>query len=127
MATFLARKLFSRTVSVTGGTAISLAAIMRSAPAVTGTPKWGTNTDGTVSLDSFEGNACDVTPLSSIVYWGFDAQVSDTDTASSYKGVAAGANVPFDLAAWCRGIVDAENVFIYSAATQNLAIVFAGF
>ncbi len=127
MATILARKLFNRTVSITGGAAVSLATLMRNASAVTGTPAWGTNTDGSVSMDSFEGNACDVTPLSSIVYWGYDARVSDTDTASSYKGVAAGANVPFDLAAWCRGIVDAENVFIYSAGTQNLSIVFAGF
>jgi len=127
MATILQRRLFSRTVEITGGTAISLAALMRSAPAVTGTPQWGENTDGSVSMDTFEGNACDVTPLSSIVYWGFDAQVSDADTASTYQGVAAGANVPFDLAAWCRGIVDAENVFIYSAGTQDVAIVFLGF
>lgn len=106
---------------------MSLATLMRNAPAVTGTPQWGKNADGSISMDSFEGNACDVTPLSSIVYFGYDAQVADADTASTYKGVPAGANVPFDLAAWCRGIVDAENIFIYSAATQNMQIVFAGF
>lgn len=127
MATILARKLFSRTVSITGGTAITLGALMRSAPAVVGTPQWGKNADGSISMDSFEGNACDVTPLSSIVYFGMDAQVADADTASTYKGRAAGANVAFDVAAWCRGIVDAENVFIYSAATQDMGILFAGF
>ncbi len=127
MATILARKLFSRTVSHAGGVSVSLASLMRGASAVSGTPQWGENTDGSVSMDTFEGNACDVTPLSSIVYWGYDAQVSDTDGASTYKGVAAGANVPFDLAAWCRGIVDAENVFVYSAAGQDLAVVFIGF
>ncbi len=100
---------------------------MRSASSVVNTPPWGQNADGSVSMDSFEANACDVTPLSSIVYWGYDARVSDTDGASSYKGVAAGANVPFDLAAWCRGIVDAENVFVYSAGSQSMAIVFVGF
>lgn len=127
MATILARKLFSRTVSITGGAAVSLATLMRNAPAVTGTPAWGTNTDGSISMDSFEGNACDVTPLSSIVYWGYDARVSDTDGAATYKGVAAAANTPFDLAAWCRGIVDAENVFVYSAGSQSMAVVFSGF
>jgi hypothetical protein len=127
MATILARKLFSRTVSITGGTAVSLAALMRAAPAVTGTPAWGTNSDGSISMDSFSGNACDITPLSSIVYFGYDARVADADAATTYKGRAAAANTPFDLAAWCRGIVDADNVFIYSAATQDIGIVFAGF
>lgn len=127
MATVLQRRLFSRTVSITGGTAVSLAALMRAAPAVTGTPAWGTNADGSVSMDSFEGNAAQVTPLSSAVYFGYDARVADADAATTYKGVLAGANTPFNLASWCRGIVDAENVFIYSAATQDLQIVFEGF
>jgi len=78
-------------------------------------------------MDTFEANACDITPLGSIVYFGYDAQVADADTATTYTGVPAGANVPFDLAAWCRGIVDAENIWIYSAGTQDIQIVFAGF
>jgi hypothetical protein len=127
MATILARKLFSRTVSITGGAAVTLATLMRNAPAVTNSPAWGTNADGSISMDSFSGNACDVTPLESIVYFGYDAQVADADTASTYQGRAAGANVPFDVVAWCRGIVDADNIWIYSAATQDVGIVFAGF
>jgi hypothetical protein len=128
MATILARRLFSRTVSITGGAAVSLATLMRNAPAVTGTPAWGTNTDGSVSMDSFEGNECTVTPSTGIVYFGYDARVADADTASTYKGASTtiGAT-PFDVAAWCRGIVDAENIFLYSPSTQNLSIVFSGF
>ena len=127
MATFLARKLFSRTCSITGGAAISLASLMRAAPAVTGTTAWGKNTDGTVSLDSFEANAATVTPLAGDLYMGYDAQVADADAAATYKGAYAAVNTPFDLAAWCRGIVDAENVYLYSPSTQSLNIVFQGF
>lgn len=127
MATILARKLFSRTVSITGGTAVSLASLMRGASSVVGTPAWGTNADGSISMDSFEGNAGTVTPETETVWFGFDAQVADTDTASSYTGVPASANTIFSLATFCRGIVDAENVWLYSNGTQDLQIVFEGF
>jgi hypothetical protein len=128
MGTILQRRLFSRTVSITGGAAISLAAHMRAAPAVTGTTAWGLNADGSISMDSFEGNSCMVTPASGIVYFGYDARVADADTASSYKGASATiVGEPFELASWCRGIVDAENIFFYSPSTQNLGIIFNGF
>ncbi len=127
MATILARKFFARTCSITGGAAISLAALMRAASAVTGTPAWGTNTDGSVSMDSFEGNECTVTPSTGIVYFGYDARVTDADTASSYKGASVTIPNTFDVASWCRGIVDAENIFLYSPSTQDLSIVFKGF
>ncbi len=128
MATILARKLFSRTVSITGGAAISLAALMRAAAAVTGTSAWGLNADGSVSMDSFEGNSCTIIPASGIFYFGFDAHVADADTATTYKGASATiVGEPFELASWCRGIVDAESIFLYSPSTQNLSIVFNGF
>lgn len=127
MATILARKLFSRTIEITGGTAISLGALMRSAPAVTGTPQWGENADGSISMDSFEGNAGFVMPETETIWFGFDAQVADADTASTYTGVPAQANSPFNLAVYCRGIVDADAVFLYSDGDQNVQIVFEGF
>jgi len=127
MATILSRKLFSRTVSLTGGTAISLANLMRSAPAVTGTPQWGENTDGSISMDSFSANAASVMPETETIWFGFDAQVANADTASTYTGVPASANTPFNLAVFCRGIVDADNIWMYSSGTQSLQIVFEGF
>lgn len=106
---------------------MTLATLMRSAPSVIGSPAWGTNADGSISMDSFSGNACDVTALTGTVYYGYDAEVADTDSASTYKGVPASANTPFDVVAWCRGIVDADAIWIYSATTQDMQIVFAGF
>lgn len=128
MATILERRLFARTVSITGAAAISLAALMRAAAAVTGSPVWGKNTDGSVSMDSFEGNMCTITPAAGAVYFGYDAKVADADTASTYKGMAITiVGEPFEIAAYCRGIVDAENIFLYSPSTQDLTILFAGF
>ncbi len=127
MATILERRFFARTVSITGGAAISLAALMRAASAVTGSPAWGTNTDGSVSMDSFEGNECTVTPSTGIVYFGYDAHVADADAATTYKGASVTIPYTFDVASWCRGIVDAESIFLYSPSTQNLSIVFNGF
>lgn len=124
----IARKLFSRTVSITGGAAISLGNLMRSASAVTGSSAWGLESNGiTPSMDSFQGNAGTVIPLTAIVYFGYDSHVADTDAATTYKGVPAAANVPFSLASFCRGIVDADAIWIYSASTQDMNIVFEGF
>jgi hypothetical protein len=128
MSTTLARKFFARTVSITGGAAVSLGDIMRAAPAVTGSPAWGTNTDGTPSADTFEGNMCTITPAAGVVYFGYSAQVADADTASTYKGASITiVGEPFEVAAYCRGIIDAEHIFLYSPSTQDLTIIFVGF
>ena len=127
MATILARKLFSRRVEITGGAAISLGALMRAAPAVTGTSQWGKNADGSPSMDSFEGNGGSIIPVADTVYFGFDDNVADADAAGTYTGVPATAGQPFTLSSFCRGIVDADAIYLYSPNTQDLDIVFEGF
>ncbi len=127
MATILERKLFFRSVSITGGAAISLATLMRTTLAVTNTPLWGKNTDGTVSMDSFEANMCNIMPLSGIMYFGYDANVSDANTATTYKGSQRVVNTTFTIAAYCRGVIDAENVWLYSTSTQDINVEFVGF
>ena len=51
---------------------------------------------------------------------------ADADAAGTYKGVPAAATVPFALQDYCHGIVDLYAVFIYSASTQDLDIIFQG-
>jgi len=122
----LARKFFSRRVLITGGTAISYANLMRNAPAVTGTSAWGTNSDGSPSMDSFTGDGATLIPVSSTVYVGYDAQVKDADGAANYMGVPATAGTPFNLQDFIRGPIDTDNVFLYCAADQLIDLIFLG-
>jgi hypothetical protein len=126
MASCLARKFFSRTVSVTGGTAITYADIMRSAAAVTGSPAWGTNADGSISMDSFVGGSCVLIPVTSTAYVGHDAAVAATNTASTYVGAPAVAGDPFSVPDFIRGPVDTNAVWIFTASSQDFIIVFQG-
>ena len=126
MATILARKFFSRRGSITGGAAISYLNLMRSFPAVTGTPAWGTNTDGSPSMDSTWGDGATIIPVTSTLYVGYDAQVADADAAATYKGVPVVAGEPFALQDYFPGPVDIAQVWIYSASTQDVDLVFQG-
>jgi hypothetical protein len=126
MASCLARKFFSRTVSVTGGTAITYADIMRSAPAVTGSSAWGTNVGGSISMDSFVGGSCALVPVTSTAYVGHDASVAATTTASSYIGVPAVAGQTFNVPDYVRGPVDTNAIWIFTTSTQDFLIIFQG-
>ncbi len=127
MATIIARKFFSRRVSITGGTAISYANLMRSAPAVLGTPAWGTNADGSPSMDATAGGTVALIPVTSVINVGYDAQVDDADTASTYVGVPVAAGQVYNIPDFVRGPVDTNTVFLFSAATQDVDLVFQGY
>lgn len=126
MATILARKFFSRRVTLPGNTVMSFAALMRAAPAVAGTPAWGTNADGSPSQDSFWGDGATIIPVSQTIYNGYDARVSAVNSATSYQGVPVAAAVPFSLQDYCPGPVDTEHVFFYSVNTQSVDLIFQG-
>lgn len=126
MASALARKFFSRRGTITGGAAISYAALMRSFPAVTGTTAWGLSSDGNISADSFVGDGVSLIPVTAVVYVGYDAQVADADAAATYVGVPVVAGEPFSFTDYCRGVVDTNAVFIYSATTQLIDLIFIG-
>lgn len=126
MASTSARKFFSRRVSLTGGTAISYAALMRSASAVTGTPVWGLSSDGNPSMDSFIGDGATVIPATATLYIGYDAQVANADAAATYTGVPVSAATPFNLQDFTRGPVDTNAVFLFSVGTQNVDLIFQG-
>lgn len=127
MATILSRKFFSRRVEITGGAAISYASLMRSAPAVTGTPQWGENADGSPSMDSFAGGTVALIPVTAVINVGFDAQVDDADTASSYTGVPVAAAQVFNVPDFVRGPVDSNHIWLFSATTQLVDLIFQGY
>ena len=127
MATILSRKFFSRRVEITGGTAISYADLMRSAPAVTGTPQWGENADGSPSMDSFAGGTVALIPVTAEIYVGYDAQVADADAATTYTGVPSAAAQVYNVPDFVRGPVDTETVWLFSASTQDVDLIFQGY
>lgn len=126
MATILARKFFSRRVSLPSNTPMSFASLMRSAPATTNTPQWGENADGSPSLDSFWGDGATIIPASQTIYVGFNSDVSSVTTATTYEGVPSAVGVPFNLQDYCPGPVDTEQVWIYSVNAQSVDLIFQG-
>lgn len=126
MATISARKFFSRTVAHPGG-AVSLAALKRIAG-------WGFTPDSNnvptsqVSMDSFTENSGSVIPASD-AYFGDSEFVRDAAAAGPpvlYQGVLASGGQPFSLEEFCRGVIGDDNVYIYSAAGQDMQIITLG-
>lgn len=126
MPTIIKRNFFCRRISITGAVSISLADLMRSGAAVTGTPAWGTNSDGSKSADSMIADGASVIPATEDLFFGYDAQVANADAATTYKGVPTGAGQPFTINDFVEGPVDASNIFLYSAGTQDVDIIFTG-
>lgn len=126
MPTIIARKFFSRRVSIVGAVAISYADLMRSAPAVTGTPVWGTNANGSKSGDAFIADYASAVPATETLFVGYDARVADADAAASYKGANINAGDPFNSSHYFRGPVDTSDIWFYSANTQDVDLIFQG-
>lgn len=104
MPTFTKKNFFSDSVAHPGG-AVSIAALLR----IGG---WGAA--GTV--DSFMGDNCQFIPTT-------DAYVGNDSTTDATNVLAAGGD-PFNVTDYCRGIASADDVFIYSAAGQNIQLIF---
>lgn len=128
MVALTVRKLFSEVCAAAALTPVSMATLMRNAG-------WGlvpdANNDPTTtpSLDSFMGDAGSITPLAGTIYIGHDQYVRNVAGAGpprTYAGVPVTVGVKFLLEAFCRGIVDPEQVWIYSVGGENVAIVLEG-
>lgn len=104
MPTFTKKNIFSDTVAHPGG-AVSIAALLR----IGG---WGAA--GTV--DSFTGDNVQIIPTT-------DAYVGNDSTTDATNVLAAGGD-PFNVTDYCRGVVAADDIFIYSAGPQNIQIFF---
>lgn len=122
----LSRKFFSRRVTLVGNAAITFYDLMASAPATTNTPAWGTNADGTPSLDAAWGDGASVIPASQTMYFGFSQDVAAVNSASQYIGVPCAPGVPFNLQDYIRGPVDTKNLFLFSTNSQEVDLVFQG-
>jgi hypothetical protein len=127
MPSILARRFFARRVSITGGAAISIASLLRTTAAVTGTPLWGQNSDGSPSGDAFIGDAVAFIPGSATVFVGYDANVANADAATTYQGFNAANGVLFNSQEFFRGPIDLDNIFLFSVGNQSLDMIFLGF
>lgn len=129
--TIHSRKFFSETIpsgSASGSAGVSIGSIMRTAG-------YGFELDSdndittAPSMDSFNGTGLVVIPTS-LLYFGQDQYVRDaaaTGPPRLYKGVPAAAAEPFNVAEFCRGVVDLDEIYVYSpAGDQDLQIVFKG-
>jgi hypothetical protein len=108
MPTIFKRNFFSDTVAHPGG-AVTLAALLR----IGG---WGLNPDGSKSADSFTGDNVQFIPTG-------DAYVGWEDTTDA-TDVLAAAGQPFNVTAWCRGVVATDDVYVYSLAGQDIQLIF---
>lgn len=115
MPTIFKRNFFSETVEHPGG-AVTLAALMRLGG-------WGLNPDGSKSADSFTGDNAQFIPTTDM-YVGWDENVRDAAADPLYAGILASGATPFNVTAWCRGVVATDDIWIYSAAAQAVQIVF---
>ncbi len=122
------RKFFSETVSITGGTAISLADVLKAAG-------WGfiVGTDNAItttpSLDSFMADQWFVVPVTETLYVGHDSYVRATAGAGpprTYQGTPVDAGSSDNVVQPIRGINDAHAIWLFSTNTQDVSITFAG-
>lgn len=126
MANILARKFFSRRVTIPSNQAITYLNLMKLAPATTNTPVWGSNADGSPSMDSTWGDGATIIALSQVMYFGFSQDVSDTNSAATYIGVTINPNVPFNLNDYWTGPVDISQTWLFSRNAQDCDVVFQG-
>lgn len=126
MGSTLARKLFSRRVTIPANQAISFYGLMQLAPATTGNPVWGQNADGSPSMDSSFGDGATIIPASFNLYVGNSSGVSSANSASTYIGVPVTAAQAFVLNDYWPGPVDTEQIWLFSTAPQEVDLVFQG-
>lgn len=103
------KTFYSRTVSLTGGAAVSLASLM--------------NANGFAELDNPCGYLVVLKPASATLYIGDDANVRDAAGVGVYQGYPVGSGVEREI---YDESVDPNKIFLYSVGTQNVAIIFNG-
>lgn len=121
-----ARKFFAATTSLVGAAPIRLSDVMKEAG-------WGfdpaaDNAIGTVpNMDSFMGEQLIITPLAATMYYGYDEFLDDAagGTPREYVGAPVAINIPLNLIS-NSGRIDTTAIFLFSAATQDISIIFLG-
>lgn len=103
------KTFYARTVSLTGGAAVSLASVM--------------NANGFAQLDNPCGYLIVLKPASATLYIGDDENVRDATAGDNYQGYPVASGVEREI---YDESVDPNKVFLYSVGTQNLSIMFNG-
>lgn len=113
------RKLFIGRITVPNNSATSLNTLMASSPL-----HWGTESDLTTpSLDSIIGSECFITP-DSAVWIGSDANVKNATVGSNYQGVAVAAGVKYSLQDFGPGLIDPNQIYLYSVNGSGAELTF---
>lgn len=115
------RKIFLGRITVPGDSATSLNALMGSSAL-----KWGFEIDGTTpSLDSIIGSNAGIIPDSPI-WIGSDANVKNASIGSFYQGVRVAAGQNFSLQDFGSdfGIIDPNQIYIYSVSGTGCDLAF---
>lgn len=119
----ISRKTFAANVTLPANEATSLYTLMRDSAL-----HWGFETTALTqpSMDSITGERAQITPAAN-VYIGSDANVRNTAGVGTYQGALAASGEPFTLQDFARyGIVDPNQVFLYSQPGTTLDLVFQG-
>jgi hypothetical protein len=106
------KNFFARTVSLTGGAAVTLASLMLA--------------NGWSSTDSWEGTQAVLRPASATLYIGDDEDVRDAAGVGVYQGYSVASGVAQELSQMRdgAGLIDPNKIYVYSVGTQNIAILF---
>ena len=103
------KRFYSRTVSLTGGAAVTLASVMLA--------------NGWTSTDEFDGAQLTIKPASATLYIGDDANVRDASGVGVYQGFPVASGVVQEV--FNEGSsIDPNAIYLYSVGTQNIAILF---
>jgi hypothetical protein len=105
------KTFFSRTVSITGATAVLLSTLMEA--------------NGWAKTDSHEGEECKLQPLSATLYIGDDENVRDAAGVGTYRGFPVASGVIFPLSDFKAGLIDPNQTWLYSTA-QDIGVIFQG-
>lgn len=90
----------------------------------TGSLHWGLESDLTSpSMDSILGSECMITPDSPI-WIGSDANVKNATVGSNYQGIAVAAGVKYSLQDFGPGLIDPNQIYLYSLSGGGADLTF---
>jgi hypothetical protein len=109
--TMTRKTLFARTVSLTGGAAVTLASVMLA--------------NGWTSTDSWEGTQGFIKPATATLYIGDDENVRNAAGVGVYQGYPVASGVAQELSQFRdgAGLIDPNKIYLYSVGTQDIAVL----
>jgi len=108
------KDFFARTVAHAGGVAVTLASLMLA--------------NGWSVTDSWDGSLGILKPASATLYLGDDENVRDAAGVGVYQGYPVSSGVALDLSQFRNeaGLIDPNEIYLYSAGAQSIGVIFHG-